>query len=160
MKKIDTRLFPGILSVALGILFITLKGGVIGIVLTLIGIAAIAMGISDLLNKQTTPAIVKFVIGVLILVLGWVLIDIAIYIIAGAFIVFGIYQIITAIKFADHFPSSQKAIVFIKPIVTLAAGLCLFFNKNGMIDWTFVIVGALILAQGVISILEIVQNNK
>ncbi len=160
MRKIDTRLFPGILSVALGIMFITLKGGVIGIVLTLIGIAAIAMGISDFLNKQTTPAVIKCVIGILILVLGWVLIDIAIYIIAGAFIVFGIFQIISAIKLAERCAFTQKAMLFVKPVVTFAAGLCLFFNKNGMIDWLFIIVGALILAQGVISILELVQNNK
>ncbi len=160
MKKIDSRLLQGIVSAVLGIMFITLKGGVIGIVLTLVGIAAIAMGISDFVNKQTTSAIVKCVIGVLVLVLGWVLVDIALYVVAGAFIVFGVYQIISAIKLSERYKSSQKLMLFIKPVITLVAGLCLFFNKGGMIDWLFIIIGALILAQGVITVLETLEKRK
>ncbi len=159
MRKIDSRIFSGIISVVLGIMFITLKGGVIGIVLTIIGLAAIAMGISDFVNNQTTPAIIKCIIGILILVLGWVLVDIALYVVAGAFIVFGIYQIASAVKLANLCAPSQKVLLFVKPVATLLAGLCLFFNKNGVIDWLFIIIGALILAQGVISILEIIEKR-
>ncbi len=159
MRKIDSRIFSGIISVVLGIMFITLKGGVIGIVLTIIGLAAIAMGISDFVNKQTTPATVKCVIGILILVLGWVLVDIALYVVAGAFIVFGIYQIVSAVKLANLCAPSQKVLLFVKPVATLLAGLCLFFNKNGVMDWLFIIIGALILAQGVISILELIEKR-
>lgn len=159
MRKIDSRIFSGIISVVLGIMFITLKGGVIGIVLTIIGLAAIAMGISDFVNKQTTPATVKCVIGILILVLGWVLVDIALYVVAGAFIVFGIYQIVSAVKLVNLCAPPQKVLLFVKPVATLLAGLCLFFNKNGVMDWLFIIIGALILAQGVISILELIEKR-
>lgn len=158
--KIDQRLIPGVASVALGILFITLKGGVIGIVLTVIGLLAVAMGVSDIINKKNAAASVKIVIGVLVLVLGWVFVDIALYVVAGVLIAFGVSQIVSAIKLSELCNATQRSLMLVKPIITLAAGLCLFFNKSGMIDWIFIIVGALVLAQGVISVLEVIQGGN
>jgi uncharacterized membrane protein HdeD (DUF308 family) len=88
-----------------------------------------------------------------------VLVDIALYIISGVLIVLGIYQIISAIKISEFCGPSQRTLLLIRPIVTFAAGICLFFNKNGVIDWLFIIVGALILAQGVLSVLEVVEKK-
>lgn len=157
--KIDSRLLSGLFSAILGIMFIVLKGGVIGIALTVIGLLAIAMAVTDFVNNKTSLGVIKSIIGVSVIVVGWVLVDIALYIISGVLIVLGIYQIISAIKISELCGPSQRTLLLIRPIVTFAAGICLFFNKNGVIDWLFIIVGALILAQGVLSVLEVVEKK-
>lgn len=152
--KLSTKLSSAIISIAVGIMFMILKDDIIGITMTLIGAGAIIMAIVDFVNKQTQDGIIKTIIGIVILVLGWVFVDIALYIIAGVLIILGISQIISAVKLSKYCNSVQKVFMLIKPVATLAAGLCLFFNKGGTMDWIFFLVGALILLEGLLSLAD------
>lgn len=152
--KLSTKLSSAIISIAVGVLFMILKDDIIGITMTLIGIGAIIMAVIDFVNKQTQAGIIKTIIGVVILVLGWVFVDIALYLIAGVLIILGISQIISAIKLSKLCNAVQKVFMFVKPVATLAAGLCLFFNKGGTMDWIFFLVGVLILIEGMLSLAD------
>lgn len=152
--KLSTKLSSAIISIAVGVLFMILKDDIIGITMTLIGIGAIIMAVIDFVNKQTQAGIIKTIIGVVILVLGWVFVEIALYLIAGVLIILGISQIISAIKLSKLCNAVQKVFMFVKPVATLAAGLCLFFNKGGTMDWIFFLVGVLILIEGMLSLAD------
>lgn len=152
--KVSSKISSAIISIAVGLMFIILKDDIIGIALTLVGIGAIIMAVVDFVNRQTQNGVIKAIIGVTVLVLGWVFVDIAVYIIAGALIVLGISQIIAAVRLSVFGNSLQKVFMFIKPITTLAAGLCLFFNKGGTMDWIFILSGVLILVEGLLSLAD------
>lgn len=157
--KLSSKLSSAIVSIAVGVMFMILKDDIIGITMTLIGAGAIIMAIIDFVNKQTQAGIIKTIIGVAILVLGWVFVDIALYIIAGVLIILGISQIISAVKLSKFCNSVQKVFMFIKPVATLAAGLCLFFNKGSTMDWIFFLVGALILVEGMLSLADPTERD-
>jgi len=157
--KMSSKISSAVVSIAIGIMFIILKDDIIGITMTLIGAAAIIMAIVDFVNKQIRPGVIKSIIGVAVLVLGWVLVDIALYLIAGVLIVLGISQIVSAVKLSALCNSVQKVFMFIKPVATLAAGLCLFFNKGGTMDWIFILVGVLILVEGLLSLADPTEKS-
>lgn len=152
--KLSSKLSSAIISIAVGVMFMILKDDIIGITMTLIGVGAIIMAVIDFVNKQTQAGIIKTIIGVAILVLGWVFVDIALYLIAGVLIILGFSQIISAVKLSKFCNAVQKVFMFIKPVATLAAGLCLFFNKGGTMDWIFFLVGVLILVEGMLSLAD------
>ena len=152
--KVSSKIYSAIISIAVGLMFIILKDDIIGIALTLVGIGAVIMAIVDFVNRQIQSGVIKAIIGVAVLVLGWVFVDIAIYIIAGALIALGISQIITAVRLSGFGNILEKVFMFIKPVATLAAGLCLFFNKGGTMDWIFILSGVLILVEGLLSLAD------
>lgn len=152
--KVSSKIYSAIISIAVGLMFIILKDDIIGIALTLVGIGAVIMAIVDFVNRQIQSGVIKAIIGVAVLVLGWVFVDIAIYIIAGALIALGISQIITAVRLSAFGNILQKVFMFIKPVATLVAGLCLFFNKGGTMDWIFILSGVLILVEGLLSLAD------
>ena len=62
------RIISAVSAIALGLLFIILKGEVIGIGITVFGLAAIIMAILDFLNGFAAVGAVKGVVGICILV--------------------------------------------------------------------------------------------
>ena len=152
--KMSSKISSAVISIAIGVMFIILKGSVISITMTIIGAAAIIMAVVDFANKQNRPGVIKCIIGVAVLVLGWILVDIALYLIAGVLIVLGVSQIISAIKLNDLCNSVQKVFMIIKPVATLGAGFCLLFNKGGTMDALFIVVGVLVLVEGMLSLVD------
>ncbi len=157
--KMNSKISSAAISIAIGILFIVLKGSVISITMTVIGAAAIIMAVVDFANNQTRPGVIKSIIGVAVLVLGWLLVDIALYLISGVLIILGISQIISAIKLSELCNSVQKVFMIIKPVATLGAGFCLLFNKGGTMDTLFIIVGVLVLVEGMLSLVDPTESK-
>ncbi len=157
--KMSSKISSAVISVAVGILFIVLKGSVISITMTIIGAAAIIMAVVDFANKQNKPGVIKCIIGVAVLVLGWLLVDIALYLIAGVLIILGVSQIISAIKLNELCNPVQKVFMIIKPVASLGAGFCLLFNKGGTIDTLFIVVGVLVLIEGMLSLVDPTEKN-
>jgi len=143
-----------IIAIALGIMFCVLKGGVISIALSIIGVTAIIMGVVDFAGKRTSPGIVKVVIGVCVIVFGWMFVDIALYIVAAILLIQGLKTIVEAIKNKADNNSAQNVIAIIRPVACVVAGGCLLFNKNEMIDGVFVVVGVLLLIEGVLALTD------
>lgn len=150
----NNKLIAALVSIALGIMFCIFKGGVISIALTIVGIVAIIMAIIDFTNKQTTTGIIKAVAGVCVIVFGWMFVDLALYIIAALMIIQGLLQIVSAVKDRGANGSAQKVISVIKPLASLVAGICLLFNKNGTVNWIFVLSGILLIVDGILSLTD------
>ena len=146
MKNLSKLASP-LLSIALGVLLLVFKGGIISIALTVLGVLFIVMGVMDLVNKQNQTGLIRFIIGAVIIALGWLLVSVALYIFAVLLVLSGAYGIFTLTK-----NNKKLSIAYIQPILLLIAGACLFFNQGTTVDWVFIVVGAVLLAQGVLAL--------
>lgn len=139
-------------TILLGALFIIKRGGVIGLAITVLGVSVLVFALLDFLAKLTNAAIVKGVVGLCILVFGWIFVDLAIYILAAGIILTGLLQISSIKQYSPvNLDTSEKLFIYARPAMMVVAGACLLLNKNGTIDWVFVLVGALLVIQGVMS---------
>ena len=75
--KIDKRLLNALLHIVVGALFAYFKAGIVNWILTAVGVVFIINGIIQVTNKNTVPGIVHLAIGAAIIVFGWTLIEIA-----------------------------------------------------------------------------------
>lgn len=139
-------------TILLGALFIIKRGGVIGLAITVLGVSVLVFALLDFLAKFTNAAIVKGVVGLCILVFGWIFVDLAIYILAAGIILTGLLQISSIKQYSPvNLDTNEKLFIYARPVMMVVAGACLLLNKNGTIDWVFVLVGALLVIQGVMS---------
>ncbi len=139
-------------TILLGALFIIKRGGVIGLAITVLGVSVLVFALLDFLAKLTNAAIVKGVVGLCILVFGWIFVDLAIYILAAGIILTGLLQISSIKQYSPvNLDTNEKLFIYARPVMMVVAGACLLLNKNGTIDWVFVLVGALLVIQGVMS---------
>ena len=63
-----SQFVSALMTLALGILFVILKGDVIGIAITVLGIALLISAIIDFIKKNVTAGVIKAVLGVAVLV--------------------------------------------------------------------------------------------
>lgn len=155
MEKNSEKLLQAILTIVLGVLFIVFKSDIIGIALTVLGIALIISAIIDLVHKQVTPCVIKAVVGVVIIVFGWTLMSAALYIMAALLLIYGIlllYQMIKENK--ARVESADKALGFIKPVLYIVSAVCLLFNQGGTIEWVFILSGVFFIVEGIISLIQ------
>ena len=152
--KITDRLITAVGAIILGVLFVALKGGVLGVAMTVLGVALIVLGVSDLIKGGTVDAIVKIALGVVAIVFGWALASVAIYILAALLVVYGVMTLYQIIK-----DKCKDALSFIAPVVMLVVGLCLFFNQGGTVNWVFIVSGIFLIIYGVLNLVECFKNE-
>ena len=155
MEKNSEKLLQAILTIVLGVLFIVFKNDIIGITMTILGIALIISAIIDLVHKQVAPCVIKAVVGVVIIVFGWTLMSAALYIMAALLLIYGIlllYQMIKENK--ERIENADKALGFIKPILYIVSAVCLLFNQGGTIEWVFILSGLFFVVEGIISLVQ------
>lgn len=152
-KKItfsNDDLIEGALTILLGILFLILQGQVITVAMTILGVVLIVMAVLDLLDHRTFPAIVKAVFGVVVLLFGWVITTAALYILAAVLLIWGIYELYT--KLRVHLKGNTVGLtvmLYIAPILNILLGLLLMFNQSGTAAWVIIVVGVLLIVDGV-----------
>lgn len=152
------NLFSAVVSIVLGCMLIVMKGDIIRIALTVLGIAVLLSAVNSLICGMTNNGIIKAVIGICILVFGWMFINLALYILAAGIIVSGLLQISDIHKFAPvNLTGVQKCLAYAGPVFMVAAGACLLFNQGGTIAWIFIITGLLLVAEGVMQLIGTIR---
>ncbi|MGN0165434.1 MAG: DUF308 domain-containing protein [Lachnospiraceae bacterium] len=152
MSKKESIL-SALVSVILGIMLITMKGKIISIAITVLGVGLLLSAALDFFNKATTSGIIKAVAGVCVLVFGWMFINLALYILAAALLLIGLLQIAGIRNYTPiNLSFSEKFIVYCKPAATVIAGACLLLNQGGTIAWVFIATGVLLIIEGVLEI--------
>lgn len=147
------------ISILLGVLLIIMKGKVITIALTVLGIGILISAVVDFLYKMTNSAIVKAVIGVCVLLFGWLFVNLALYILAAAIIIMGLLQLSNIKKFSPvNLTFSEKAILYAKPLITVLAGAFLLFNQSGAIAWIFIVTGILLIGEGILELIGLIKR--
>lgn len=153
MKKSD-KLLTGLFTIVLGVLFIVLKGEVVSIGMTIMGVALIISSILDLIRKQGRQSIIKLVIGAVVIVFGWTLVSAALYIMAAVLLINSVMQISTIAKMTKGFNLS-----YLQPIMSLIVAICLLFNQGGTISWVFVVSGVCLIIEGVIAFFDSMKKE-
>ena len=144
--KFNDKLITAIAAIVVGVLFIALKGDVLSIAFTVLGAALIVMGILDAAKKDSKSGTVKIVAGLVTVLLGWTLVSITLYIVAA---------LVSSLKTDGYSMSTvQKLRTYAKPVIGLAAGICLLLNQGGTVSWVFIFTGIVFIAEGIMMLAE------
>ena len=148
MKKTE-KIISALASIVFGVLLIILRGDLISVLMTALGVGLIVIGVIDLINKQFPPAIVKAVCGVVVIVCGWVIVSAVLYILAGVLLIAGILLLYEQIKSKTPCGSIAKRICeFATPVILIVIGILLMFNQGNTMNWVFIIGGVLTVVEG------------
>ena len=145
-SKISTNLLTAIAYAIIGLLLIILKGGSLGILMTVIGVLLVALGIVDVVkNKQTIKGIIEAILGIVIIVCGWTVADIVL-------LVFGIVLIVKGIlEFVKVYKNGFGAML--SPLVTIVIGILLVIARWTLLDVICIIAGVIFLVNAVLVLL-------
>ena len=158
----QNKLISAILMTALGVLFIIFKNEVISIAMTVLGVLLVVQAILDFIHKAYVSGVVRAVMGALILVfgLGNLLVTVALYVIAAVLLVYGILQLIGALKALNKKSKLlAKIFAFLEPAVCIFVAVCLLFNHGGTVAWVFIVSGVFLIIDGVIALIDCVANK-
>ena len=158
MEKKSEHLIQAILTIALGVLFMVFKSDIIGIAMTVLGVALIISAVVDLVHKQVAPCVIKAVVGVVIIVFGWTLMNAALYIMAALLLIYGILLLYQTIKDKERVENADKILRFVKPILYIVISVCLLFNQGGTIAWVFILSGIFFIVEGIISLVQYLKG--
>lgn len=157
----DDKLIEGALTILLGILFLILQGDVITIAMTVLGVVLIVMAVLDVLDHRTLSAIVKAVFGVVVLIFGWALTAAALYILAALLLIWGIWELYS--KLHIHLKGNTPGLtvmLYIAPILNILLGLLLLFNQGATVSWIFIVVGVMLIVDGVMLLCSAFGTKK
>ena len=154
------NIVSSVIFIVLGLMLIIMKGDVISLAITLLGLAVLISAVVDFIDKLTNMGIVKAVVGVCILVFGWVFVNLALYLLAAAIIIMGLLRITNTHKLIPvNLTLKEKIFVYAKPVAMVLAGVSLLFNQGGTIAWIFVLSGILLMLEGVLELADTFKNK-
>lgn len=138
--------------IALGLLFIIFKGGIISIAMSIIGVSLIVWGVVNLINKLVTLGVVKIVFGVLVLAAGWLFVTLALYVLGACLLAWGISELIRLSKKKIKKLTLPVILRIAQPVIYILVALTLFFNQGGAISWMFIVSGIFLVIDGVVAL--------
>ena len=145
----------GAISCIAGILFVVMKGEIISVALTLLGVCAIVLGIMDLTEHRMTGGLLKIISGATISLLGWAFVHIALTIISLVLIAYGLFQLASNLRLDGYEMSGRQMMrTYGKPICGIVAGICLLLNRGGAVDSVFLLVGIVFIVNGIMWLSE------
>lgn len=143
-------------SILIGVLFVWKRGGVLGIAMTVLGVALIVLGVVDLTKKHTERGVVKLVLGLAVILCGWLFFSLALYVLAALLLVYGVLNLIAF--FRSKARSAYAVIVGLAgPVICVLAAVCLLFHQGETVDWVFLATGILLIVQGALSLVKSVR---
>ena len=148
MKKTE-KIVSALLTIALGVLLITLRGKFISILMTVLGLGLIAFAVLDLFNRLIPPAVIKAVAGVVIILCGWTIIEAVLYILSALLLVAGILLLYEKIKAHSRCDALWQTVCeYAVPALLIVIGLLFLFNQGNTVEWVFIISGVLTVIDG------------
>ena len=151
--KITSNLITAILTIVIGVLFVALKGGVIGIAMTVLGVGLIVWAVLDIIDKNNTSGIIKLVAGIVVIVFGWTLASIVLYVMAALLLVYAIYQLYELVT-----NKVKDVVKFIEPGVMALIAILLLFNQGGTIAWVFIVAGIFLIVEGALALMNCIKK--
>ena len=158
-----SQLVSSIMTLILGILFVILKGEVVGIALTVFGVVLIVTAIIELVRKNIVSGIIKAVLGIAVLAFGWALLDIALLVIGIVLIIFGILELvkrIVAIVKKQNGKLLATILGFISPVFSAVAGYFLVTSSGEAVNWAIILGGVLLIIDGILALIEALVSKK
>ena len=139
-----------ILYIVIGILFIAFRSALLNWMLTATGILAIAYGIYLIVKKQLVLGIIFAVVGVVLILGGWLFLTIVLIILGVLLIVYGVKDLVELLQAKGKTP----VIPVLVACLTIIAGILLVVSKWAFLDWFFIVIGALLIVDGVLALIK------
>ena len=140
-----------VIYAVLGILLCIFRGQVLGWLLTAAGVYFIVMGIIALVNKNYPIGGIQIGIGAIIILGGWLFVEIVLIVCGVLCIVRGVMQLIAAIN-------ANSITGMIYAALTIALGVVLVVCKWVMIDWFFIVIGIILIVDGVSALIAALKD--
>ena len=148
MKKTD-KIITALLTIALGVLLIVLRGKIVSILMTVLGFALVSFGVMDLFSRLFPPAVIKIVIGFVIVLCGWVIVEAVLYVVSALLIIAGVLLLYEKIRFRKICATLLVTLCeYAVPAVLLVIGTLLLFNNGGMAKWVYYFSGTFTVLAG------------
>ena len=147
--KTSEKIISSIVTMALGVLLLVLKGDFISILMTIAGISLITLGVLDIFYQLVPPAVVKIVVGLMIILCGWVIVEVVLYIVAAILLIVGILMLYDKIKKKLYCRDIVRTIFeFAVPSLFVLIGLMFLFHQGKAVNFIFVVSGILTIMEG------------
>ena len=148
MKKTE-KVVVALLTLLLGIALLILRGSLISVLMSVVGIVFIAFGIIQWIKGQIVLAIIKAVIGIVLIICGWAVVSAVLYVLAAAVMITGILLLYEQLKNQGCGATLlQKIAAFAYPIVCILIGFFLLFHNGNEAQWVFIVSGSLTVLEG------------
>lgn len=148
MKKTE-KVVVALLTLLLGIALLILRGSLISVLMSVVGIVFIAFGIIQWIKGQIVLAVIKAVIGIVLIICGWTVVSAVLYVLAAAVMITGILLLYEQLKNQGCGATLlQKIAAFAYPIVCILIGFFLLFNNGNEEQWVFIVSGSLTVLEG------------
>ncbi len=159
MKKSE-KIISAVLTMALGVLLIALKGKFIGILMTIAGVFLIALGVVDIVHKFVPPAVIKIVVGGLIILCGWVLVEAVLYIVAAVLLIAGVLLLYDKIKNRIRCTTLVHTICeYAVPALFIIIGIMFLFHQSEAINIVFILSGCLTVLEGGVLLANAIMDD-
>lgn len=159
MRK-ASQFLSAVMTLALGILFLVLKTEVIGIAITVLGVALLITALLDLIKLSIITGIIKALLGVAVLVIGWLLIDIAILILGIVLLVYGVVNFFKAVFGKNKGKLWRKIISIIEPILCVIGAIFLITSGGSAIEWAVIVAGVILVIDGILALVGALGSSK
>jgi uncharacterized membrane protein HdeD (DUF308 family) len=160
MKK-TSQIISAAMTLALGILFVILKSEVVGIGLTVLGVALIVTAIIDIIRKSYAYGIIKAILGIAVLVIGWLIIEVAIFVIGAVLLVYGILEFIKRLAAKKKGRKAWVVVLgLIQPLVCIVASVFLIVKGGTALSLAVVVAGVLLIVDGVLALIGALGSKK
>ncbi len=139
------------LYIIMGVLMCIFRKDLLEWAMTAIGIVLIVAGILNIVKKDVVEGVIMAAIGVVIILGGWLFWDIVLLVLGVALAVKGILDLFRAIE-------CKSVPAIIGSVITMAVGVLLVVNKWALLDWIFIIIGVILIIDGVIAALGLLKK--
>lgn len=144
----DVTFLTSLIYIILGVLLAVFKGSVISWAMTVAGVLLIVFGVVGIVKGNTIYGVIALLVGIVIIVCGWAIVDIAITILGIIVAIKGFVDLVEAFRL-----KKKNVLPIVYAIVTIAAGIMLAVAHWLVVDWFFIIVGILLIVDGIFGLL-------
>ena len=141
------QICTGLFSIITGLMLALLRGSVLNLIITVIGIGFIISPFAFGVKHITKFSLLKIIVGICTIAFGNTYINLSLYILGIALIVLGIFHF-TSLRTVHNKINRYTIISFIRPVLTLTAGVLIIFNPMTSIESLFLLCGILLTAGG------------
>ncbi|MEG2541430.1 MAG: DUF308 domain-containing protein [Clostridia bacterium] len=149
-----SQIVTAVAFIVIGIMFCAFRSGMLSILLTVVGVVAIAMGIFDTVKKQYAKGITEVVVGIIIIACSWTVVEITLLLLGVAFIGFGIYMLVKNAPAMSEEKGINKIMVILNPILVLIFGILLFAARWAIGDAICIVLGVIAIINGILMLVR------
>ncbi|MBR2650607.1 MAG: DUF308 domain-containing protein [Clostridia bacterium] len=147
MNSKNSAMLTSVIYILLGVLLCIFKSTVLNWLLTAAGIYFTVIGIVELIRRNIPAGIFSVALGVLIILGGWLFVEIILIVCGIASVIRGILLLISAAE-------ARAPLGMLYAVITLVLGILLILSKWVMLNWFFVIIGIIFIADGISALIS------